>query len=116
MRRSSLEAADVARARDGALDETVSPQGLDEPLLPPRPFHVGEQADLRRVLGEEGEDVLERHGLLPELPARVPEDERLVGPAEHVQLDHVDAVGEGGLDRRRSCSAGRARPRLGGRS
>ena len=106
-----LQRADVARARDRPLDEVVPAQGLDELALPAGPLHVGQQPGAGRRLGEEGEDVLEGHGLLAQLLARMAEDERPVGPPEDVQLHEVDPEGESRLhrgDRVRRRERGRA--------
>ena len=86
-------------------------RACDELLLPAGPFEVRHQSYVGSALGEEREDVLQRHRLLSQLFARVPEDERLVGSPEDVELDQLDAQLQrrlDGLDGVRRSEGGRA--------
>src|SRR6266516_1681135 len=113
------QARDRVRAREGALEEAVPPNRVDELPLVPERLHVELEADV--APGDEFERLLERRQLGRDLPqlgqralahaagrravadlhevVRVREDERPIGEIEDVDLDEVDAVVDRGLER-----------------
>ena len=96
----SSQLAETVGARHRSPDEVVASAGPRRTRArSPAALHVCQEPGLGAPLGEEGEDVLQGRRLFLELAVRVAEDERAVGPPEDVELHHVHAERQSGLDR-----------------
>ena len=116
--RDRVQARHVERGHHGPLLDPESPKRVCELVEAPLELQVDVQADRRRLLGEERQRLVERRQVgrdLPQLGERplphrarrpavahlvevvgVGQDEGAASQVEHVELDEIDAVRDGG--------------------
>src|SRR5919201_4954922 len=94
-----LEGSQVVGARDGPCDEPVPAQSIYQHALVACELHVGEEPRLRTMLGDQRERLVDTRGFRDNLAVRVGKYELSVQEREHVELDQVNVLGEGGFDR-----------------